>query len=35
MKYIKKKATKSITMSNKQGNMNKFIYGSSKRKRGK
>lgn len=33
MKYIKVAGNKSITVSNKKGNMNKFLYG--KQKKGK
>lgn len=33
MKYIKAAGKKSITISSKKGNMNKFMYG--KRKKGK
>lgn len=37
MKYIKKKAKQTVTMSSKKGNMNAFMYANSKssRKKGK
>lgn len=33
MKFIKVAGKKTVTMSNKKGNMNKFMYGKPKRKK--